>query len=85
MRTLTAEHIVLHRIIVLRTGRSLGIRDRATIESAAAQPRMTFDGIDLYPTLAAKAAAMAHSLISGHPFVDGFKRVTCRVRAKRAR
>ena len=76
MRTLTAEHIVhLHRIIVQRTGGPLGIRDRAAIESAAAQPRMTFDGIDLYPTLPAKAAAMAHLLISNHPFVDGNKRV----------
>lgn len=28
-----------------------------------------------YPSLEAKAAALAHSLVMGHPFVDGNKRV----------
>ena len=32
---------------------------------------MTFDGEDLYPDLAAKAAALMHSLVLNHPFVDG--------------
>lgn len=36
---------------------------------------MTFDGVDLYATTARKAAALGHSLISNHPFVDGNKRV----------
>jgi death-on-curing protein len=36
---------------------------------------MTFDGNDLYPSLAAKAASLAYSLIQNHPFVDGNKRV----------
>ena len=44
------------------------------IESAVAQPRMTFGGEDLYPTLAEKAAALCHSLVLGHPFLDGNKR-----------
>jgi death-on-curing protein len=35
----------------------------------------TFDGADLYPTLVAKAAALGFSLIQGHPFVDGNKRI----------
>ena len=29
----------------------------------------------MYPDLAGKAAALAHSLIQNHPFVDGNKRV----------
>jgi death-on-curing protein len=29
----------------------------------------------LYPTLVEKAAALAFSLVQGHPFVDGNKRV----------
>ena len=33
------------------------------LESALAQPRMTFGGEDLYPTLVEKAAALGHSLI----------------------
>jgi death-on-curing protein len=36
---------------------------------------MTFGGEDLYPDLAAKAAALWHSLVANHPFVDGNKRV----------
>lgn len=76
MRTLAVEHIIhLHREIIKTSGGTLGIRDSAAIESAVAQPKMTFDGVELYPTLAAKAAALAHSLISGHPFIDGNKRI----------
>jgi len=36
---------------------------------------MTFGGEDLYPDIAAKAAALMHSLVMNHPFVDGNKRV----------
>jgi death-on-curing protein len=35
---------------------------------------MTFGGADLYPTPVEKAAALGHSLIANHPFVDGNKR-----------
>ena len=51
-----------------------GIRDRGLLESALARPAMTFAGEDLYPDLAAKAAALMHSLVLNHPFVDGNKR-----------
>lgn len=40
-----------------------GVRDAGAIESAVAQPQMTFGGEDLYPTLAEKAAALGFSLI----------------------
>jgi death-on-curing protein len=36
---------------------------------------MTFGGDDLYPDLAAKAAALMHSLVLNHPLVDGNKRL----------
>jgi death-on-curing protein len=36
---------------------------------------MTFGGEDLYPDVPAKAAALMHSLVLNHPFVDGNKRV----------
>jgi death-on-curing protein len=45
------------------------------LESALAQPRQTFGGSDLYPTLVEKAAALGFSLIANHPFVDGNKRI----------
>ena len=47
----------------------------AALESAVAQPRATFDGVDLHPTVTGKAAALACSLALNHPFVDGNKRV----------
>lgn len=47
----------------------------AALESAIAQPFMTFNGVDLYPSLTDKAAALAFAIISNHPFVDGNKRV----------
>ena len=35
---------------------------------------MTFAGEDLYPDVESKAAALMHSLVMNHPFVDGNKR-----------
>ena len=35
----------------------------------------TFDGAELYPTFDEKAAVLGFSLIQGHPFIDGNKRV----------
>jgi len=45
------------------------------LQSALAQPLASYDGQDLYPDLVSKAAALAFSLIQGHPFVDGNKRI----------
>jgi death-on-curing protein len=65
----------LHEIQLDRFGGLAGLRDRGGLEAAAARPQMTFGGEDLYPDLAAKAAALMHSLVMNHPFVDGNKRV----------
>jgi len=70
-----AEVLDLHRRIVESSGGSLGIRDLGALKSAIAQPRMTFDTHDLYPSLVEKAAALGYSLVMNHPFVDGNKRV----------
>ncbi len=76
MKTLTFEQVLLvHAQLIAQSGGSQGIRDRNAIESALAQPSMTFGGQDLYPTLADKAAALGFSLIANHPFVDGNKRI----------
>jgi len=56
-------------------GGASGLRDRGGLEAAAGRPQATFGGEDLYPDLAAKAAALMHSLVMNHPFVDGNKRV----------
>ena len=42
-----AEVVELHRIIIEQTGGSSGLHDMGALESAMAQPRMTFGGNDL--------------------------------------
>jgi death on curing protein len=70
--TLT-EVLDLYRQIMARTGGALGIHSLGALESALAQPRMTFGSDELYPTLIEKASALAFSLIQNHPFLDGNK------------
>jgi death-on-curing protein len=74
--TLSARQVLaLHAELTKAFGGGRGLRDRAALESAVARPGMTFGGEDLYPDLAAKAAALMHSLFTGHPFLDGNKQV----------
>jgi death-on-curing protein len=76
MRYLALGEVVdLHRRLLEATGGASGIRDFGALESAIAQPRATFGGVDLYPTLVEKTAALGFSLVQGHAFVDGNKRV----------
>jgi death-on-curing protein len=70
-----AEVIELHRRLIAESGGASGIRDLGSLESALAQPRMTFGGQDLYPTIVDKAAALGFSLVKNHPFLDSNKRV----------
>ncbi len=70
-----AQALALHDEQRRRHGGAAGIRDRGALEAALARPAMTFDGEDLYGDLAAKAAALMHSMALNHPFVDGNKRV----------
>jgi len=76
MRYLTIEEVLeLHRLTLEQAGGGEGVRDLGSLESAVAQPHMTFGGQELYPTVLEKAVALAFSLIKNHPFVDGNKRV----------
>ena len=70
-----AEVVELHRLILQQSGGSPGVRDLGALQSALAQPRMSFDNTELYPTMEKKASALCFSLVSNHPFVDGNKRV----------
>ena len=75
MRYLTlSEALELHRRVIGQSGGALGVLNLGTLESALAQPRMTFGGKDLYPSMIEKAAALGYSLIQNHPFLDGNKR-----------
>ena len=75
MNLLSAQQVLfLHARLIEETGGSHGLRDVALLESAVARPQATFDRADLYPGLFTKAAALMHSPIANHPFVDGNKR-----------
>lgn len=52
-----------------------GVKDRTTVESAAARPFATAGGRDAYPTVFMKAASLLHSIICNHSFHNGNKRV----------
>ncbi|QDT52030.1 Toxin Doc [Caulifigura coniformis] len=70
-----AEVLFIHRAALAANGGLPGLRDVALLDSAVAQPRMSFGGRDLYPTVIEKAASLGFSLMNNHPFVDGNKRV----------
>lgn len=69
------EVLELHRRVLEQSGGASGIRDVGLLESAIAQPRMTFGQQDLYPNLLEKAAALGFSMIMNHAFIDGNKRI----------
>jgi death-on-curing protein len=75
MRYLTLHEVLeAHERILRQSGGEPGLLNLGALESALAQPRMTFGGQDLYATVVEKAAALGFSLIQNHPFVDGNKR-----------
>ena len=76
MRYLTVDEVVaLHQRVLDQSGGSPGLRDDDRLRSAVAQPASMFGGMDLYPSLSDKAGALGYSLIQGHAFVDGNKRI----------
>lgn len=70
-----AQVLEIHDYAIARSGGSAGLRDPGALESALAQPMQTFGGIDLYPGLIQKSAALGFFLVCNHPFIDGNKRV----------
>ena len=68
------EVLEIYSQVMKQSGGGVGIHDLGALESALAQPRMTFNGEELYPTIVEKASALGFSLIQNHPFVDGNKR-----------
>lgn len=69
------EILAIHHNQIETFGGSHGLRDLNLLISAISRPQTTFGGNDLYPTMYLKAAALMHSLIMNHPFVDGNKRI----------
>jgi death-on-curing protein len=69
-----AEVLAIHAEMIRLFGGTPAILDIGKVQSAVAQPQMTFGGQDLYPTIVEKAAALAFSLTTNHGFQDGNKR-----------
>lgn len=67
--------LYLYQEIIQQSGGTLGLRDQGLLEAAVYRPQASFGGQDLYPDLFSKTAALGHSIILNHPFVDGNKRV----------
>jgi len=75
VRYLTLNEVLeVHRQVLAQSGGAEGLMHLPALESALAQPQMTFDSADLYPTLVDKAVALGYALIKNHPFLDGNKR-----------
>jgi death-on-curing protein len=52
----------------------LAVRDIGMLASALGRPKATVFGQDAYPDIWSKAAALKHSIIRNHPFLDANKR-----------
>ena len=52
-------------------GTQPAVADYGLLDSAVARPRATAFGLDAYPTLLTKAAALMQSLARNHSLVDG--------------
>ena len=50
------------------------LADFGLLEAAVLRPQQMIFGADAYPDIHTKAAALMHSLIRNHPFLDGNKR-----------
>ena len=73
--TLDIEQVIyIHELIIDTAGGSQGVRDYALLHSALERCKIMFGGEDLYPTIFHKAAALLHSLVMNHAFLDGNKR-----------
>lgn len=51
------------------------VRDLGLLASAAARPQASAFGVDAYPDIWTKAAALLHSVVNNHALVDGNKRL----------
>lgn len=69
---LTTEDVI--RINGLQLGGNPAVRDVGLVASAVARPATVAFGVEAYPAVDHKAAALLHSIVCDQPFVDGNKR-----------
>lgn len=66
--------LMIHQAQLRAFGGSAGLRNREGLESAIEQPKASFGGNDLYPTIFDKASVYAYHIAEAQAFVDGNKR-----------
>lgn len=66
--------LIFHQDQLSRYGGKIGVRDEKLLESALAQPEMSFEGKYVHEDLFHMAAAYGYHLCQNHPFYDGNKR-----------
>ena len=72
------EHLDLDDLLAAAEaalGRPAEVRDAGLLEAAVARTQASVYGEDAYPDLDAKAAALLHSIVTGHALIDGNKRL----------
>jgi len=72
------EHLDLDDLLAAAEAalrRPAEVRDIGILEAAVARTRASIYGDDAYPDLATKAAALLHSIVTGHALIDGNKRL----------
>jgi len=75
METLDRDAILaLHDEAISKYGGAFGLLNEHQLDAAIQRPLTSFGGVELFPTVYLKAAALAHSIATTHPFVDGNKR-----------
>jgi death-on-curing protein len=72
MRYLTVREVI--RISEVEVGEDV-LADFGLLDAAVQRPQQSAFGRDAYPDVHHKAAALLHSIVRNHPFVDGNKRV----------
>ena len=71
-----AELIAINEEMVTKFGGLHGVRDLNLLSSAVGRPQMSVGFRDAYESIFDKAAALLHSIINNHPFLDGNKRTS---------
>lgn len=69
--------IAIHEMLIAEFGGMRGITEAGfgRLDSAAAAPYASMFGVDVYPDIPSKAAALCNAIVRAHPFSDGNKRV----------
>jgi death on curing protein len=72
------EHLDLEDLLAAAEaalGGPASVRDIGLLEAAVARAKASIFGADAYPDLDSKGAALLQTIVSGHPLVDGNKRL----------